>query len=97
MTGHVNEQGIVFRGHNPVIYTGLWWNSLLDELKSQHLPGLYPAGARMMTDNSGLGGAMRSVVYFTPDTVGIDEAIQILTRHGVEVYDVRAARLSSRR
>jgi len=89
MTAHVNEQGIVFRGHSPVEHTGQWWNSLLDELKVKPLPGRYPAGARMFTDLGAPEGGMRSVVYFTPDTVGMDDAIEILTRYRIEVYDVR--------
>jgi hypothetical protein len=34
-------------------------------------------------------GVVRAVVHFTPSTVGIDEAIKILKKRGIEVHDVR--------
>jgi hypothetical protein len=35
------------------------------------------------------GGGHRGILYLTPSTVGMDDAIAILKKHGVEVYDVR--------
>jgi len=32
---------------------------------------------------------MRAVVYFTPQTVSMDEALKILKKRGMEVFDVR--------
>ena len=32
---------------------------------------------------------VRTMVHFTPSTVGIDEAIKILRKRGIEVHDVR--------
>lgn len=46
-TAHVNEIGIVFRGFNPLNQTPAWWDSLLDELKAHHVPGLQPTGKRL--------------------------------------------------
>lgn len=88
ITAHVNELGIVFRGHNPIDQPIAWWESLLDELKAHHVPSLHPTGKRMSVDVSA-GGKVRAVVHFTPSTVGIDEAIKILEKRGVEVHDVR--------
>jgi hypothetical protein len=61
---------------------------LLDELKAHNVPGLYQEGKRMSVDVSG-AGEMRGVVYFTPSTVSMDEAIEILKKRGINVYDVR--------
>jgi hypothetical protein len=87
-TAHVNELGIVFRGFGPLKQTPAWWDSLLDELKTHHVPGLQPTGKRLTIDVAA-GGGHRGIVYFTPSTVTMDEAIPILKKHGVEVYDVR--------
>jgi len=88
MTAHVNELGIVFRGHNPTDQPTAWWESLLDELRAHHVPSLHPTGKRMSVD-VGASGGIRAVVHFTPSMVGLDEAIKILERRGVEVHDVR--------
>jgi hypothetical protein len=34
-------------------------------------------------------GQIRGVIYFTPNTVTMDEAIRILKKRNVEVVDVR--------
>jgi hypothetical protein len=34
-------------------------------------------------------GQMRAVIYFTPQTVTMDEAIAILKKWNIEVFDVR--------
>jgi len=88
-TAHVNEMGIVFRKFNSFEQPTPWWNALLDELKAHHVPGLQQTGKRMSVDAGAPGGGFRGIVYFTPNTVSLDEAITILKKHGVEVYDVR--------
>src|SRR5208283_4907596 len=55
-TAHVNELGIVFRGFNPLDQPAAWWESLLDELKAHHVPGLHPHGKRMSVDVGASGG-----------------------------------------
>jgi hypothetical protein len=89
VTAHVNELGVVFRGHTPQDQPPAWWESLLDELKAHHVPSLHPTGKRMSVDVSA-EGVVRAVVHFTPSTVGIDEAIKILKKRGIEVQDVRS-------
>ncbi len=89
MTAHVNELGIVFRGFYPLDQPADWWESLLDELKAHHIPSFHQSGKRMVVDVEASGG-IRGVVYFTPSTVSMDEAIVILEKHGVRVYDVRS-------
>jgi hypothetical protein len=90
ITAHVNELGIVFRGFNPLDQPADWWESLLDELKAHHIPSFHQYGKRMVVDMGASGGA-RGVVYFTPHTVSMDEAILILEKRGVKVYDVRSS------
>lgn len=87
-TAHVNEMGIVFRKFNPIEHNPAWWDSLLNELKAEHVPGLQQTGKRMTVDPLAPGG-FAGIVYFTPNTVGLDEAIPILKKHRVDVYDVR--------
>ena len=43
----------------------------------------------MHVDFNAQGGGMRAVVYFTPQTVSMDDAIPILKKRGMEVSDVR--------
>jgi hypothetical protein len=88
-TAHVNEMGIIFRKFNSFEQPTAWWDALLDELKVHHVPSLQQAGKRMTVDAGGSGGGFRGIVYFSPNTVSLDEAITILKKHGVEVYDVR--------
>jgi hypothetical protein len=87
-TAHVNEIGIVFRRFDALQQTPAWWDSLLNDLKAHHVPGLQMTGKRLTVDVSA-GGGQRGIMYFTPSTVTMDEAIPILKKHGVEVYDVR--------
>jgi hypothetical protein len=87
---HVNEMGVVMRFDSRAenLSSGQW-NSLLDELKSHYIPSLYQRGKRLYVDLNAQDGGMRAVVYFTPETVSMDEAIEILRKRGVEVFDVR--------
>jgi len=64
------------------------WDSLLDELKSHPIPSFYQAGKRLHIDWAGKG-MLRAVIYFTPQTVTMDEAIPILKERGITVFDVR--------
>jgi len=89
-TAHVNELGIILRGFNSLDQPTAWWESLLDDLKSRHIPSFYRRGKRMFVDASGVNGAVRGVVYLTPNTVSADEAVTILERRGLDVYDARA-------
>jgi hypothetical protein len=87
---HVNEMGIVMRFDSMLDnLSSHQWNSLLDELKSHYIPSFYQRGKRLHVDFSAQGGGMRAVVYFTPQTVSMDEAITILKKRGMEVFDVR--------
>ena len=86
-TAHVNELGIVLRGLNPIDQPAGWWESLLDELKAHHIPSLHQRGKRMSVDASACGG-VRGVVHFTADTVSKDQAIEILKKRGIAVYDL---------
>jgi len=48
----------------------------------------YQYGKRLHVDVS-TEGQMRAVIYFTPQTVTMDEAIAILKKWNIEVFDVR--------
>jgi hypothetical protein len=65
------------------------WKALLDELKSQYIPSFYQYGKRMHVDFNAQGGGMRAVVYFTPRTVSMDEAVRVLRKRGIEVFDAQ--------
>lgn len=87
---HVNEMGLVMRFDSMLDnLSSEQWNSLLDELKSHYIPSFYQNGKRVHIDLNAQGGGMRAVVYFTPQTVSMDEAIEILKKRGIEVFDVR--------
>ena len=64
------------------------WNALLDALKSQYIPSFYQYGKRMHVDVSP-EGRPRALVYFTSNTVSVDEAIAILKKFNISVADVR--------
>jgi hypothetical protein len=57
------------------------WNSLLDELKSEHRPGVYQHGKRMGT--SIVNGKLHAYIYRTAKTPADAEILEILNRHGI--------------
>lgn len=94
VTAHVNEQGIVLRFDSLLENLSPdGWEQLLDELKSHYIPSFYQYGKRLHVDFEGVKGGgenkLRAVIYFTPKTVTIDEAIAILRKRNIEVFDVR--------
>jgi len=91
MTAHVNEMGIVLRFNPTNNLTHDEWEMLLDELRSHYIPSFYQRDKRLHVDVSA-EGKMRAVIYFTPQTVSMDEAISILKKWNIEVFDVRANR-----
>ena len=89
ITAHVNEMGIVMRFDSPGdSLSSEQWESLLNELKSHYIPSFYQYGKRLHVDVSA-EGKLRAVVYFTPQTVTMEEAIAILQRRGITVKNVR--------
>jgi hypothetical protein len=88
MTAHVNEMGIVLRFGGASGLTHDEWDLLLDELQSHYIPSFYQRDKRLHIDVSA-EGQMRAVIYFTPQTVSMDEAIAILKKWNIEVLDVR--------
>jgi hypothetical protein len=90
VTAHVNEQGIVLRfDSQSEHFSHDEWEELLNELKSHYIPSFYGYEKRMHVDFGGESGKMRVVIYFTPKTVAMDEAIGILRRRNISVFDVR--------
>ena len=89
MTAHVNEMGIVIRFDSPADNLSREaWEALLDELKSHYIPSFYQYRKRLHVDASP-EGKLRAVIYLTPQTVTMDEAIAILKKWNIKVFDVR--------
>jgi hypothetical protein len=92
ITAHVNDQGIVLRFDSPADnLSPEAWNQLLDELKSHYIPSFYQYNKRMHVDVGGDPPKIRAVIYFTDKTVTLDEAIPILKKRNIAVFDVREA------
>jgi hypothetical protein len=85
MIAHVNQQGIVLTEGR---MDSEAWEELLNALKSHYIPSFYQYGKRMHVD-VGAEGKIRTVIYFTSQTVSMDEAIEILKKRNIEVRDVR--------
>ena len=89
ITAHVNEMGIVLRFDSLAEnLSSEDWNSLLDELKSHYIPSFYQYGKRMHIDVN-TDGKVKVVIYLTPQTVTMDEAIAVLKGRQITVFDVR--------
>ena len=85
ITAHVNEMGIVLRFDSPLDNpTREGWESLLNELKSHYIPSFYQYGKRLHVDVSA-EGKHRAVIYFTDQTVTMDQAIPILEKRNIAV------------
>ncbi len=88
MRAHVNDQAIVLHFlpfENP---SSEEWETMLDQLKSVHIPGYYQAGRRMqvLVDPE---GRTRVLIFLTADTVTVDHAINILQGWNIDVHDER--------
>ena len=57
------------------------WESLLNELKSEHIPGWYQDGKRM--DGSVAEGKAHVFIYRTPEMPPEPQVLEILKRHGI--------------
>jgi hypothetical protein len=89
ITAHVNEMGIVMTIASPADNLSREaWEALLDELKSHYIPSFYQYGKRLHVDASP-EGKLRAVIYLTPQAVTMDEAMAILTKRNIKVFDVR--------
>jgi hypothetical protein len=64
------------------------WEGLLNKLKAHYIQSFYQYGKRMHVDVSA-EGQLRAVIYFTPQTVTMGEAIAILKKQNIAVSDVR--------
>jgi hypothetical protein len=92
INAHVNEMGIVMTFDSPTDnLPNDRLERLLDELKSHYIPSFYQYAKRLHVDVSH-EGKMRVVIYFTPQTVTIDEAVIILNKWNINVFDVRGDR-----
>ena len=57
------------------------WNPILDELKSEHRPGVYLPGKRMGMNI--VNGMLDAYIYRTDKTPSEAEILEILNRHGI--------------
>jgi hypothetical protein len=89
---HVNENGIVIRIDSLAEnLSPEAWEALLDELKAHHVPSFHQNGKRMYIEAS-LQGTLKAVIHFTSETVSMEEAVAILRRRGIKVFDIREHR-----
>lgn len=92
ITAHVNDMGIVLRVDSPSDnLSPKAWDELLNDLKSHYIPSFYQYGKRLHVDVGGDPPRIRVVIYFTDKTVTTDEAIPILKKRNITVFDVREA------
>jgi hypothetical protein len=63
------------------MYPAIEWEPILDELKAEHIPGLYQQGKRMGV--SLVNNRIRAYIYLTDKTPPEAEILEILKRHGV--------------
>jgi hypothetical protein len=91
MIAYVNKQGIVLSEGS---LSAMAWEELLDALKSHYIPSFYQYKKRMHVDVSA-EGKTRAVIYFTDQTVGMDEAITILNKRHIEVKVVGESQSAS--
>jgi hypothetical protein len=82
ITAHVNKMAVVLRFAPADNLSHGKWEALLDELKSHYIPSFYQYGKRSHAD-FGESGKTRVVIYFTPKTVTLDEAIVILKKWNI--------------
>jgi hypothetical protein len=89
ITAKVNDMGIVLTFDSPADnLTPDGWEALLDELNSHYIPSFYQYGKRLHVDVSP-EGKHRAVIYFTPHTATIDDAIGILKKRDINIVDLR--------
>lgn len=62
------------------------WQPMLDELKAEHVPGLTPAGKRMMVAVSP-SGRMDGFIYRTT-AMADEDVVQILRKYGIDASAV---------
>jgi hypothetical protein len=87
ITAYLSEQGIDLRFDTfTENLSKQQWESLLDELKSHHIPGLYQQGAR---SHASLwpSGQTHVMIYITPKTVTRDAALSILKKWNFTVVE----------
>lgn len=63
------------------MYPPIKWEPILDELKAEHIPGLYQQGKRMGV--SIVNDRIRAYIYLTDRTLPEPEILEILKRHGI--------------
>jgi hypothetical protein len=86
-TAHVNEAGINLRYGVGENLPSEAWEKMLDQLRSEHIPGQYPLGKRSILSPGLSPDITRMTIYFTPKMVTINEAKEILHHWGFEVYE----------
>lgn len=87
MTAHVNADAIVLLFDVTENLPSQQWEMLLDQLRSEHIPGLYRKGKRLHVSIEPGGGKTRAVIYLTDKTVTRDQAIDVLHHWNIVVQD----------
>jgi hypothetical protein len=85
MTAHVNKEEVVLRFEAASNLPRQQWEMLLDQLRSEHIPGLYQTGRRSHADIEPGTGMTRVTIYLTPKTATVNQAKDVLLHWGIEV------------
>jgi hypothetical protein len=81
----VNKAGINLRYDAGENLSSQAWEMLLNQLRSEHIPGQYRLGKRSTVSPGLSPDITRMTIYFTPKMVTINEAKEILHHWGFEV------------
>ena len=89
MTAHVTKDQVVLTFEMAENLPPERWEMLLDELKSEHIPGLYQNGKRSHASFERGTGKTRVVIYLTSWTVAADMARATLQKWNIDLVDER--------
>jgi hypothetical protein len=67
------------------LYPPVVWEPILDELRAEHIPGVYQQGKRMGV--SIVNGKLRAYIYLTDKMPSESEILEIFRRHGITSDD----------
>lgn len=63
------------------LYAQVKWEPILDELRAEHIPGLYQQGKRMGVSVE--NGRLHAYIYVSEKTPPEPKILEILERHGI--------------
>jgi hypothetical protein len=63
---------------------------MLDQLKSKHIPSLYPDGKRCIVGVEGSTGKTRVTIYLNQETVTVNQPKDILHQWNIDIQDAES-------